>query len=536
MKREMTGIRQGHYYLVWFCVGFISGIFLWLVSLCLENIPFSVLWGYSFMSMLITAVVILLIPGLTGKKLMTFADRVLILVIFTGLIAGSYRAYYEDNIKYRTLEDTFGTEYTYMGYVISEPKPSSTGRTNGFTVNVTGAEGKDEEIKLSGKVYIHIDNSLDINRGNMIKFTTAFSKPADASFRGGFSYRNKLYKDGCRASGYVPDIEKTGEKFEGFSFSYWLHTIGLSVQNGVLNSMDKYIGDYQEENALIKGILFGNKDNFSTVQYNSFASSGLIHITAASGMHVSFLCGFIIYLLRHLRIKRKLAYLMTVPFLILFAAAADFTPSILRAVIMTGVYILACLIQRQAHSLTSLGLSALVLLFTNPYIITDYGFILSFSAVLGIIIFYRPLQSRIKSSSLKEFKGNKAADWIIDSICVSLSGSIGLGYFLARFFNRISWAGIVGNIIAVPLGAISFIGGIVVWAMDFVFPFIAEVIAEYPVRYALFAMNRIAEFFALPFFNMYIPTLPYSFFPIYVMICCAIYYCLSHKTLTLYEE
>ena len=536
MKREMTGIRHGHYYLVWFCVGFISGIFLWLASLCLENIPFSILRGYSLIFILITMIVILLIPRLTRSNLIPFADRVLILVIVLGFIAGIFRGYYEDNIKYRALEDTFGTEYTYSGYVTSELKPSSTGKTNGITVNVTGAEGKDEVIDLLGKVYIYIDSSLDINRGNMIKFTTEFSKPANASFRGGFSYRNKLYKDGCRASGYVPDIEKTEERLEGFSLSYWLHTIGLSAQNGVLNLMDKYIGDYQEENALVKGILFGNKNDFSAEQYNSFSNSGLIHITAASGMHVSFLCGFLIYLLRRLRIKRKLVYLMTVPFLILFAAAAGFTPSILRAVIMTGVYILACLIQRQAHSLTSLGLSALVLLFTNPYIITDYGFILSFAAVLGILVFFRPLQSRMKSSSLKDYKGNKAVEWIIDSICVSLSCSIGLGYFLARFFNRISWAGIIGNIIAVPLGAISFIGGILVWAMDFVSPFIAEVIAKYPVRYALFAMNRIAEFFALPFFNMYIPTLSYSFFPIYIMICCAIYYCLPHKTLTLYEE
>ena len=532
MEREGCEIRQGHYYLVWFCVGFISGIFLWLVYPSLGNIPFSAFLGYSLIFIIITAVIIF-VPQ---KKLLSFADRVLILVILTGLMAGIFRTYYEDNFSHRTFEDTFGTEHTYTGYVISEPKHSSTGKTNGITVNVTMAKSKDNEIELLDKVHIYVDSALDINRGDIIEFTTIFSKPADASFRGGFSYRNNLYKDRCRTSGYVPNIKNTGEKFEKFNLSYWLHTIGLSVQKGVLNSMDKYIGGHEEENALLKGILFGNKTDFSMEQYSNFANSGLIHITAASGMHVSFLCGFLYYLLRRLRIKRKIAYFMIFPFLILFAAAAGFTPSILRAVIMTGVHILACIIQREPDSLTSLGLSAIVLLCLNPYTITDYGFILSFAAVLGIILFFRPLQVRIKSSSLGEYKGNKAAVWIIDSVCLSLSGSIGLGYFLARFFNRLSWAGIVGNIIAVPLGAVSFIGGIIVWAVNFVFPHIAEIIAKYPVRYALFAMNKMAEFFALPFFNMYVPTPTYSFFPIYVMFCCAIYYLLSHKTLTLAKE
>lgn len=530
MGRKVCEIRQGHYYLVWFCVGFISGIFLWLVLPCLENIPFSVSWGYSLIFLIIMAVLMLAVPCLTQKTLTPFADRVLLLVILTGFIAGIFRINYEDNIRHRAFEDTFGTEHTYTGYVISRPTPSSTGKTNGIALNINRADGGR---KLSGKVYLYIESEADINRGDIIEFTTTLSKPADASFVGGYSQRNSLYKMGYRASGYVSHIKKTGEKFEGLNLSYWLHTIGLTVQNGVLNTLEEYIGDNQEEYALLKGIIFGNKEDFSAEQYSKFADSGFIHITAASGLHVSFLCGFLFFMLKKLGFKRKISYLLTVPVIFIFAAAAEFTPSINRAVIMSGIYILGCLIQRGSHSLTSLAAAGVILLCINPYTVTDYGFILSFGSVSGIILFSPIMWRRIKRRLPHEYRYKKIIDAVIEPTCISLSSNLGIGYFLAKFFNRFSWGGIIGNLIVIPLGAFSFICGIVVWMLSFAVPVFAEIIAKYPLRYALYVMNKTADFFAFPLFNVYMPTPPYSFFPIYVMACWAIYFCLTHKTLTL---
>ena len=65
----------------------------------------------------------------------------------------------------------------------------------------------------------------------------------------------------------------------------------------------------------------------------------------------------------------------------------QYTPSVVRAGIMTIMAILSSIFKRKSDIYTNLAISSLVLLIKNPYSIFDIGAILSFSGVLGIAYF-----------------------------------------------------------------------------------------------------------------------------------------------------
>jgi competence protein ComEC len=135
-----------------------------------------------------------------------------------------------------------------------------------------------------------------------------------------------------------------------------------------------------------KALLLGDRTGISYELNTAFKVSGIMHIIAVSGLHVTIL----FTLINMLCLKRRwLVALIGIPSLLLFAAVAGFTPSVIRACIMQCLMICSMLFSKEYDGPTELSFAALMMLLTNPLVITSVSFQLSVGCMIGIFLFQK---------------------------------------------------------------------------------------------------------------------------------------------------
>src|SRR5699024_8123836 len=81
---------------------------------------------------------------------------------------------------------------------------------------------------------------------------------------------------------------------------------------------------------VINGVLLGADDQIDPKIKQNFRDSGIAHLLAVSGSHISILTGFVLMLLTRLKVNRRVAAILTSGFAFGFMALTGFTPSIMR--------------------------------------------------------------------------------------------------------------------------------------------------------------------------------------------------------------
>lgn len=162
----------------------------------------------------------------------------------------------------------------------------------------------------------------------------------------------------------------------------------------------------RELSPFMKALMTGDKSSLSGEELAVFRDAGIMHIIAASGFHLAVLTGMISAVIMFLlKCRRNTASLICAGFVFVYMAVVGFTPSIMRAGIMTIISLLGRFAFREADSLNSLGAACLVICFIDPYAVCDTGFLLSVSATFGIIVLEPKLTGR-----LTEFFQPKGSD------------------------------------------------------------------------------------------------------------------------------
>lgn len=200
-----------------------------------------------------------------------------------------------------------------------------------------------------------------------------------------------------------------------------------------------------------KALLLGDTTDLSYSQDRAFQVSGIRHVVAVSGLHVSILFSVVMGISGY---RRLLPSLLGIPVLVLFAALAGFTPSVVRACTMYGLMILALLVDREYDPPTALAFAVLTILLTNPIAITAVSFQLSVACTVGILLFERKLREYVykitKSKDAAKGKSRKARliRWTVGSVSVTLSAMSLTTPLCAMYFGMVSIIGIFTNLVA----------------------------------------------------------------------------------------
>lgn len=209
-----------------------------------------------------------------------------------------------------------------------------------------------------------------------------------------------------------------------------------------------------------KALLLGDTSDISYETSTTFSVSGISHIIAVSGLHVSILFTVIAMLCFR---QRHLTALIGIPVLLVFAAVAGFTPSVVRACLMQVLLMLSAVWNTEYDPPTALAFSALIILCLNPLTITAVGFQLSVACMIGIYAFsgriHKYLLSR-KWAAGAAGKGirHRLLRMVLSSVSVSFSVWIVTTPLCAIHFGMVSVVGILTNLLTVWVVSFIFYG------------------------------------------------------------------------------
>jgi len=175
-----------------------------------------------------------------------------------------------------------------------------------------------------------------------------------------------------------------------------------------------------QNRAILKGLILGERGEIHPDVRKAFSNIGVMHVLAVSGLHVGYVVLFFSLLFMLLRIPYRLATILTMLSLALYAAMVGFKPPVVRATIIVELYLLGKIIQRQSNPLNLLGTSALIILIINPLELFEASFQLSYAAVLSIFYLYRILNNHyIKSILYQKLTSTRIGNYTAQLFLVS---------------------------------------------------------------------------------------------------------------------
>ena len=244
----------------------------------------------------------------------------------------------------------------------------------------------------------------------------------------------------------------------------------------------------EDAKGFAKALLLGDRSDISYEINTALKVSGISHIIAVSGLHVSIVFSLIYTLLAK---RRILSCIVVIPVLILFAAVVGFTPSVTRACVMQSLMLIAMAFDREYDAKTELAFAVLVMLAANPMAVLSVSLQLSVMSVLGILMFSERIKSHFLPAKKKENKKHLSVRlrcWIASSASVTLSAMVFTVPLVAYYFGCVSVIGVLTNLLTLWVISFIFYGIMLALAVSAlsmtVASWIGYVIAI-PIRYVL---------------------------------------------------
>jgi competence protein ComEC len=230
-------------------------------------------------------------------------------------------------------------------------------------------------------------------------------------------------------------------------------------------------GKRPELAAVFRAMMLGQKHELSDEQDTLFMHSGTMHLFAINGLHIGVVAIALRALLAVLRCPRPAAALVTLAVLWLDVDTTGASPSAVRAFLLVACHEMAPVLRRPANGLAALSLAALLVLLAEPMALFSASFQMSYGVVAVILGFGLPLAERLETR-WKPYQSLPPATWswrqrrLVDA-SRWLAGALGIGVAAtlvsavtgATFFHVLAPAGLVANLVLVPLASLVIIAG-----------------------------------------------------------------------------
>ena len=469
MKRPIYVITLG------FITGIIWGLYFNIVS-------------YVFIAIIILLITLKIIDNKLNYKIsriikiffkkstiITFGISVFAAFIYLLIINRTYTNVY-NNLKNKE----------FVATIISDKKESE--YSNTYLIKV-------EELKAKFLIRISKQYSKDIEYGDKIKFLGEYTVPEISRNYKGFNYREYLKTQG------IYGILKTNKieiiKHNNLSK---INLFAYKVKHKIINNIQKIL-PYDTKD-LFLGILIGYDNELDEDIKESFKISSLSHLLAVSGAHIACIISGFSIILKLAKTGKKFGNIIIILFLIFFMYITDFTPSVVRAVIMGSLVLLQIVLYRKQDIKTSMSFSILLILIFNPYKLLDIGLILSYSATIGIVLVVKIR----KLCKYKNKENNKIVSYLIQNILITVSANIIVIPIMMYSFNTFSLNFIISNLVAGILMEPITLGGMLLIILSFINLKVAYIISvpyNILLKLLIFTGNFVSK---LPFSQIIVST------------------------------
>lgn len=383
------------YFVVAMCVGIIAGGILALVFRI--NFFASPIW----------------VSFAIGLMIFAYLRPKFVFVVIA-LIAGMILAFFRSSIELigeNYVRQFYGQTVIVSGVIDGDPETDESGTKFKLKDLKFGENG---EYSTSGNLYISEYKNEKLARGDIIVLSGKMS----AGFG---TYAGYMYK---------PVIKNWSRPEPG--------DLVLKTRNWFAKRIEKLIPEPQVKLGL--SYLLGMKSGLPDDLDENLRTVGLVHIVVASGAHLSIL----VEIARKIfgKLSRFAGLLFSVLFVIFFMAMVGWTPSIMRAGIMTILTLLAWFVGRKFEPWRIILLVAAGTLLINPMFIINLGWLLSFASFSGIMI--------LGPKFAKFFYGAKKPGFIASIIITTISATIMTLPIILYFYGMVSLISVIANLLILP--------------------------------------------------------------------------------------
>jgi len=339
-------------------------------------------------------------------------------------------------------------------------------------------------IRCSGKILLYIanpDTAPTLAYGDVISVKCYLNEVQNPLFNSDFNYRKYLADKNIFHQTYIRDDHYTVlEKKQGNA----VMTFALSVRDRMVGILQDQLGD-NDESGVVAAMLTGYRADISADMMNAYSKAGVIHIMSVSGLHVGVIYIMIsafVGLFGWFKKRKWLNVLLVLSLIWFYAFLTGLSASVLRSAVMISFVVAGTAMQRNISPYNSLAAAAFLLLAFNPGSLGEIGFQLSFVAVLGILLFQRPLYN------LWHIR-NKWLDKIWQLACVSMAAQLITLPFILYYFGQFPVYFLISNLIVVPMSSLVLYAGMAAVLLSWI-PFV-NVAVSFGTIWLTKAMNFI---------------------------------------------
>ncbi len=380
-------------------------------------------------------------------------------------------------------------------------------------VKIRTIQYADKTYECNEIIYLYSEDPPEYTFGDIIRVVGKIEKPEQAKFSGAIDFNVFL-----RSEGIIGSVFTNKTFVTRIASDINLYDRILAIRYIISDRIDSFVsGDGKE---LLKGIAIGDISGFSDEMQSAFVKSGISHITAVSGMNVTMLVSFVMFMFSFSGLKRKIRLSVSIVAVVIYAIITGLAPSIIRASVMIILMLVASLFDRTDDAITSIVLAASVILFINPYSVFNVGFLLSFAAVIGIRVF---------SPYINKYLQKILPNFVADVAGVTLCAQIATLPILVYMFNSVSLVAPLTNLVVVPVVDILFIGTFAMLFVGLIIPQLAVAVGAVLGIIADFVVVVSKAFAAFPFATVIVKSPDLIWLFTYLIILCIIYLSLKNK-------
>jgi competence protein ComEC len=292
-----------------------------------------------------------------------------------------------------------------------------------------------EQQFYSSKITVYSSHKNSYKIGNILLVSGQITKFKQATNPGQFD--EQLYN---RMSNI--DYKITAETISLMDLEY------SKVYQGIYNYKYKVINTFygilpEKDAGILSAMILGEAELLDEEMKELYQKNGISHILAISGLHISILGISFYQLLSKLRIPLLPATLLSIGFILVYGILTNFSVSTNRSIVMLVVMMIAKVVGRTYDIISALSLSAIIILIQSPLQILNAGFLLSFGAILGIVLLY-PVLNNLFSVNNQLLKG----------LILSISIQLMTLPILLYFFYELPVYSLLLNLIILPTASL----------------------------------------------------------------------------------
>ena len=344
---------------------------------------------------------------------------------------------------------------------------------------------KTQEIKLNdswqdveGLVLIKTNLYPEYSYGDKLEINCSLKKPEPIE---GFAYDRYLAKSGIYSLCYQPRIELLEHDKRNFVVAGI-----LQVKSRIKSIVSSNLSEPQA--SLVSAIVLGSRRGVPQELTDKFSITGVSHMVAISGMHITIIAAILMSMAIGFGLKRGQDFWLVVVALFFYIFLIGFPPSAMRAGIMAFVLLLSAKVGRLNRSVNGLVFAAAIMLIINPRLLRDdIGFQLSFLAVLSLLYVLPWLQDK--------FENWPSFGKVKEMFLVTISAQAFTMPLIVYYFGRMSIISPLVNILVLPILPFVMILSFVAIIAGFVFNALSEILF-WPVWLLLSYLIKVVEFFS----------------------------------------